>query len=104
MPETEINMLTYGDELNIAVIGASGAVGSAFVNTLSQRFNVRTIFACSRSKRSFDTQKVVPLFVDLEKEVSIQEAAKKTSEFGPLCDCCNWNFARKGFVSRKVLT
>ena len=66
--------------LNIAVIGASGALGGEFVKQLSDRQDVQSIFAFSRSKVDFDDSKIESHFIEIEDEVSIKEAASKISE------------------------
>ena len=75
-------MLDNRGELNTAVIGASGAIGSAFVNALSNRADVQNVFAASRLGKSFGSPKVTPLILDLEEEPLIEEAAQQTAESG----------------------
>jgi NAD(P)-dependent dehydrogenase (short-subunit alcohol dehydrogenase family) len=66
--------------LNIAIIGASGAIGSAFVKQLAADQQVSTIQAFARSKLTFSSGKVNRYFIDLEDEVSIQQAADKAAQ------------------------
>lgn len=67
-------------DLNIVVIGASGSLGSEFVNQLSKDEKVRSIFAFSRSKTEFSHKKVESYFIDIEDEESIKSASDKVSK------------------------
>lgn len=66
--------------LNIAIIGASGGIGSAFTEILANQSNIQSIFAFSRSQKEFDHPKVTSGFLDLTDEISIENAAKLASE------------------------
>jgi NAD(P)-dependent dehydrogenase (short-subunit alcohol dehydrogenase family) len=65
------------------VIGASGAIGSAFVEALCADSGFTHIFALSRSGQEFDDNRVQSLFVDLEDEASIANAALACARAGP---------------------
>ena len=65
------------------VIGASGGIGSAFVHALCADSSITHIFAISRSRQEFDDTRVQSLFVDLEDETSIAEAALVCAQAGP---------------------
>jgi NAD(P)-dependent dehydrogenase (short-subunit alcohol dehydrogenase family) len=65
------------------VIGASGAIGSAFVEALCADSGFTHIFALSRSGQEFDDPRVQSLFVDLEDENSIANAALACASAGP---------------------
>ncbi|MBL6664559.1 MAG: SDR family NAD(P)-dependent oxidoreductase [Rickettsiales bacterium] len=65
------------NDLNIVVIGASGALGFEFVKQFGGDKNVKNVFAFSRSKIAFDNDKIIADFIDIEDEKSIQEAAQK---------------------------
>lgn len=69
--------------MNIAIIGASGAIGSALVNQLSSDSS-NTIYAFSRSGAHFDAANVHTSKLDLTDEHSIEQAASLASEHGPL--------------------
>ncbi len=71
-------------DLNIAVIGASGAIGEEFVKQLAKQENTKSIYAFSRSKIDFDSSKVISDFIDIEDEASIENASKKASETAKL--------------------
>ena len=68
----------------VAIIGASGAIGSAFVRGLAARMDVRVVHAFSRSARSFNSEKIAPGYIDLTDEPSIAAAAEAASSQGPL--------------------
>lgn len=65
------------------VIGASGAIGSAFVEALCADSGFTHIFALSRSGQEFDDARVQSLFVDIEDEASIANAALACARAGP---------------------
>lgn len=72
------------NNLNIAVIGASGGIGRAFVQHLQNLDNIESIYAFSRSAQSFTSPKVTTGFLDFENEDSIQDAAALSSQNAPL--------------------
>ena len=61
----------------IAVIGASGAIGNAFVEYYSKDESVKTVYACSRNKQSYDNDKIQSLELDIENQESIKNVAEK---------------------------
>jgi NAD(P)-dependent dehydrogenase (short-subunit alcohol dehydrogenase family) len=65
------------------VIGASGSIGAAFVEALCADPGFTHIFALSRSGAEFDDVRVQSLFVDLEDETSIANAALACARAGP---------------------
>lgn len=70
--------------LNIAIFGASGAIGSSLLNELHARQDTANIYAFSRTKIEPNSDKVHPYPFDLEDENSIQRAAEFTSMTGQL--------------------
>jgi len=64
----------------VAVIGSSGAIGSAFVNHYINDLSVNSIFSFSRSSIGIDNNKVKHFSIDIENESSIQNAAKSVEE------------------------
>lgn len=72
------------DKLNIAIIGASGGLGKAFINELANRQDVENIYAFARSDISFAIDKVTFANIDLTFEDTIQAAAELTTDTGPL--------------------
>lgn len=70
--------------LNVAVIGASGGIGSALVGHFARSSKTARIYALSRSKTSFDHSSVDTGFIDLENEDSIRSAAELVTADEPL--------------------
>ncbi|MFT6333015.1 MAG: NAD(P)-dependent dehydrogenase (short-subunit alcohol dehydrogenase family) [Lentimonas sp.] len=68
------------ENLNIAVIGASGSLGEMFVRKLAANSQTKSIFAFSRSETEFENRKVESHFIDIEDEESIKSAATIVSE------------------------
>ncbi len=66
------------------VIGASGAIGNQFVEQLLAREDGARIGAFSRSKTSFDNERVYTEILDLCDEPSIEAAAEKAALIGPI--------------------
>ena len=64
---------------NVAIIGASGAIGGAFVDHYSKDGSVNTIYAFSRKKQSYENKKIHSFALDIENQDSIQDAAEKIS-------------------------
>lgn len=60
---------------SVAVVGASGGLGSEFVRQLSALDNVERVFALSRSGVEFDDVKVSASQLDCDDETSIEAAA-----------------------------
>lgn len=68
-------LASFGDSLNVAVIGASGGIGRAFIDALADSANVNRVFALSRNGGRPDKGKTAWLPLDLEDEESIVRAA-----------------------------
>ena len=68
---------------NIAIIGASGGLGSAFVDLFSEN-SANTIHAFSRSEIKSQLVNVHCGHIDFSDEASIQHAAEQSSRGGPL--------------------
>ena len=64
----------FGNQLTIAVVGASGGLGRAFVEHCVEQSNVSNIHAFSRSRAQFESEKVKGHEVDITSEASIQKA------------------------------
>ncbi len=69
---------------NIVVIGASGAIGSAFVADLVSRGETATIHALARSSVDFSSTRVKPGPIDLLDENAVAAAAEAVSAHGPI--------------------
>jgi NAD(P)-dependent dehydrogenase (short-subunit alcohol dehydrogenase family) len=69
---------------NVAVIGASGGIGSAFVELLASDARVRRVHALCRAPGEWEQDKVVSHRLDLTDEESIEAAAAAVSSDAPL--------------------
>ena len=65
-------LLSFGHNLNVAVIGARGGIGAAFFERAEAALNARAVFALSRSPE----KKRGHVFIDIEDEASIAAAAE----------------------------
>lgn len=61
----------------MAIIGASGAIGKAFVEEYAARETSACIYAFSRSGTDFSRSNIVNATLDLEDQLSIEAATKK---------------------------
>ena len=66
--------------MNIAIIGASGEIGRAFINEILARYDVNKLYAFSRKGKSFDNSCVTSKPLDIEDEDSIANAVKVVEE------------------------
>lgn len=69
---------------NCIVVGASGAIGSAFVNQLASLADCESIYALSRKPQCYANPKVEALVVDYENEASIKAAVETATGKGKL--------------------
>lgn len=75
MAQREITLDSFGTDLNVAVVGASGGIGGAFVNALTGHPSVGRVF---RLVRSFETDIANDtVHIDLTSEETIATAAAK---------------------------
>lgn len=78
---TELKLGSFDEGLNVAVIGASGAIGKAMVHLLAQIPAVSRIYAFSRSDVAFHTvHKIDVQYMDLLDENSIAKGAEQVVE------------------------
>lgn len=75
---------SFQDELNVAVFGATGGIGSEFLRQLVGDPNVARIFAVARDPASDVHEKVVPLSADIRDQQSIDAAAARVAADGEL--------------------
>lgn len=68
------------NNLNVAVIGAGGGLGSEFVRQFATDEKVKSIFAFSQSALAFHSPKVEENVIDIQDEDSIKAAANKASK------------------------
>lgn len=71
-------------DANVAVIGASGGIGGAFVDALSADDGVKNVYAFSRSAVEIKAGNMHSHHIDLCDEPSIEAAADTASAEGPL--------------------
>lgn len=69
--------------MNVTIIGASGGIGNAVVDLLSEQDTIEHILACGRSEISHSATKVEYQTIDLTNEDTIEKAAKRAAEIGP---------------------
>ena len=74
-----LRLSSLGDALKVAIFGASGGLGRAFVDLLAGSAKVAHIAAFSRLQPNFSDPKIHWSPVDLEREETIARAAVETS-------------------------
>lgn len=67
---------------NVVVVGASGAIGCAFVQAFCARNEVATVFALSRSGAGSTSQKVISCRVDYQNENDLAKVAEFVGKHG----------------------
>ena len=67
---------SFGSDLNVAVFGATGGIGKALTRSLSRSPNIKSIYAISRSTKSYTSPKIKSLQVDTDNENDIERVAK----------------------------
>ncbi len=60
---------------NIAIIGATGAIGRAFVEHYAASEETGCLYACSRSPHAYNDSRIISIDLDLEQPDSIERAA-----------------------------
>ena len=75
---------SFGSAARVAVIGASGGIGSGFCRTLADTESVASLFAFSRSGNSSFGDKSVAATIDTADENSVAQAAALAAKDGPL--------------------
>ncbi len=71
------NLGSLGSDINAVVVGATGGIGSAFVEALMGIETVSRVFALSRSDPRLDTTRATWIPIDIEDEDSVQTAAEE---------------------------
>ena len=69
---------------NVAVIGASGGIGRAFVELLADDSGVRDVHAMSREPREWEQSNITAHRLDFSDEQSIEDAAAAATSESPL--------------------
>lgn len=67
---------SFGDDINVAVIGGNGGIGREFLTQLSECSNVSKVFNFSRKPLDVSNTKQSSFFLDLEEEQSIEAASR----------------------------
>ena len=67
--------MTNPDVKNIAIIGATGAIGQAFMEHYAASEEIECIYACSRSHHEYNDSRIISVELDLEQPDSIEAAA-----------------------------
>ena len=67
--------MTNPDVKNIAIIGATGAIGQAFIEHYAASEEIECIYACSRSHHEYNDSRIISVELDLEQPDSIGAAA-----------------------------
>lgn len=75
---------SFGENLNIVVIGAAGGIGQAFVELLLEDEKLASLHAFSRRDISLNHPKLTKGFLDLKDEPSIEKAAALVSAQGKI--------------------
>lgn len=75
---------SFGDDLRVCIVGASGGIGAALVEACVEDPKVARVHALSRQGRSHPSAKVANLTFDFMDEPSIEAAAVALKEVGPL--------------------
>ena len=66
---------------NVAVVGATGAIGKAFIDYYSKDESVENVFAFSRKKINFENRKIKSFDLDIENQRSIEDAAQNINDY-----------------------
>lgn len=66
---------------NVVVVGATGAIGKAFVDSYSKDESVENVFAFSRKKINFENKKIKSFDLDIENQTSIEDAAQNIKDY-----------------------
>ena len=69
---------------NIAVIGASGAIGGALTEHLASLYPDAILTALSHRSRAYTSSRIIPRILNYENETEIEAAAVLAAEKGPL--------------------
>jgi NAD(P)-dependent dehydrogenase (short-subunit alcohol dehydrogenase family) len=70
---------SFGEDIEVAVIGATGGIGGALTRALAADPAVLRVFGCSRREARFASAKVCWLPIDIEQEASVAAAARTLS-------------------------
>ena len=74
---------SMGEDLNVIVIGATGGIGKALINTLNASTQVAHIFALSREAAQVSSPKIHNMAFDFTDEAHIAKIAQDLKSKGP---------------------
>lgn len=80
---TTSHLSRFGEDLQVAVIGASGGIGGAFVEALAQDPGVGRLHALSRRRPQALPERAVWHEIELTDEDSVTRAGEKVAETSP---------------------
>ena len=66
---------------NIVIVGATGAIGNAFLEYYVKDESVENVFAFSRKKIRFENRKIKSFELDIENQTSIEGAAQNIKDY-----------------------
>ncbi len=75
---------SFGDDLRLVVVGASGGIGTALVDFLEEDPAVARVYAFSRSRDLHFGGNVISGHVDLTREQSVERAARAVAQEGSI--------------------
>lgn len=78
---------SMGPDLRVIVVGSTGGIGAAFIDSLAASDQVTQIYALSRKGQSYPSPKVANLTFDFTDENSIEAATEALRETGTF-DLC----------------
>ena len=76
------DLSSFSEDMRVIVIGASGGIGSGFVETLAAHERVKDVFALSRTGAGPRGNKIKPLTFDFSNEENIKAGAEVLRETG----------------------
>ena len=76
------HLASFGTDLNVVVVGASGGIGRAFAEHLAGHDRVSRVTALSRTDPGLDRAKCAWLPINIEREDSIEAAATEIRSSG----------------------
>ena len=74
--DRQTNLGSFGSDINAVVVGATGRIGSAFVEALMGVETVSRVLALSRTDPHLDTNQAIWIPIDIEEEASVRAAAE----------------------------
>ncbi len=78
-----VELASLPSPFNAVVVGATGGIGSAFVDALLDNDRLGTLVACSRNEPDITDDKLAWLPLDVTEEATIEAAAEKSRDRGP---------------------